>query len=552
MVNPIVSVIVTQSVAPTPNGLQKTGALISQGGTNLGAQNYGLLTAASDLAALLPAPLTLSNMTWASTYGGLITATASAAHGVAVGDQFVTTVAGAIPEGYNGTYVATASSSTAFTMYQPTNPGASPATTFGTYTARGVGDLQAMVNTFFAQGDQQAVYALELGAGEAAAGVTALTTFIANNPGLFYSYLTPRDWDGVSSFISFLAGFTSTTAKTYFYVTTSLQNYALYANLKCVLALIEAPSYGAWPADAITDADWTTGVATLTTTTAHTVKPGQYFTINGVVSATIASGFNGTFLAQPGTTGSTLIYNLPGSDPGAYVSGGTLVASIYSSAGIPATEFTHASDNFVTLNYAPSNTNKVPQLGFSFLFSVTPFPPRGNGALLQTLKTANVNYVGVGSEGGIENDLLYWGHTMDGRPFNYWYSIDWIQINVAQALANAVINGSNDPINPLYYNQQGIDRLQQVAAATGQSAVTFGLALGSVILTTLTAQEFINNFNAGKYLGNIVINAIPFTDYTAANPGDYKIGRYAGLAISYPPLRGFESIIVNINATDFV
>jgi len=547
MTNPIVTVNVTQSVAPTPNALQKMGALISQGGTNLGAYNYGLLTQPADLTALLPAPLALTSITWASTYGGLATATASAAHGVTVGEQFTTDIEGATPAGYNGTVIATASSSTAFTYYLPTNPGTSPATVAGTYTARGVAELQSMVTTFFAQGAQQAVYALELGAGEAAAGVSALGTFITANPGLFYSYLTPRDWDGVPSFLTFLAGFESTTAKTYFFVTTTLPNYTLYGGMKCVLALIEAPRYGAWPADTISAATWSGGVVTATTTNAHTVKPGQFFKVSGGTP----SGYNGTFLAQPGTTGSTLIYNVA-SDPGSYVSGASLVASLYSSAGIPAAEFTNASDFFVTLNYAPSNTNKVPQLGFSFLFGVTAFPTRGNGALLSTLKAADVNYVGVGNEGGIQQNLLYWGHVMDGRPFNYWYSVDWIQINAAENLANAVINGSNDPINPLYYNQQGIDRLQQNLQATAQSAITFGLALGSVVLTSLDSQTFINNFNAGLYLGNVVINAIPFTTYTAANPGDYKIGRYAGFAISYPPLRGFESIIVNINATDFV
>ena len=34
MTNPIVIVDVSQQIAPTPNNLQGTGALISQGGTN--------------------------------------------------------------------------------------------------------------------------------------------------------------------------------------------------------------------------------------------------------------------------------------------------------------------------------------------------------------------------------------------------------------------------------------------------------------------------------------------------------------------------------------
>jgi hypothetical protein len=68
----------------------------------------------------------------------------------------------------------------------------------------------------------------------------------------------------------------------------------------------------------------------------------------------------------------------------------------------------------------------------------------------------------------------------------------------------------------------------------------------------LESTQFSQNLNAGVYDGNIVINAVPFPAYTTANPGDYRIGVYDGLSITYPPLRGFESITVDINVTDFV
>ncbi len=77
-------------------------------------------------------------------------------------------------------------------------------------------------------------------------------------------------------------------------------------------------------------------------------------------------------------------------------------------------------------------------------------------------------------------------------------------------LANTVINGSNNPINPLYYNQDGIDRLQQVAQAV---------------------------FNTGVYRawnGQPVVDAVPFRQYQH-DPNDYGIGRYAGLSASYTP-----------------
>lgn len=545
MVNPIVTVNVTQTIAPTPNALQKQGAFISQGGTTLAIGATALLTQASDLTSILAAALALTSLSWASTFGGTVTVATTAAHGVTVGQRFVTTIAGVVPAGYNGTYLATATGASAFTYKLVTNPGA--ASTPGTYTPRNVAELVSMAATFFAQGAVQGVSVLELGAGEPAAGVAALSTFITtNDEQSFYSYLVPRNWDGNSTFLTFLAGYEATTSKTYFFVTTTLQNYALYADIKCVLALIEAPQYGIWLANTLTAATWSGGLVTATTTSAHGVYPGQYFTIVGCTP----DGYNGTFLALTGTTGSTLVYAVT-TNPGAISVAGTLSPSVYASAGTPATEFSWAAGYYVALNYAPSTTNKVTPYSFSFLTGVTQFPTRGKSAVISALKAANVNYVGYGAEGGITNKILLWGRTMDGNPFNYWYSVDWMQINVDLAISNAIINGSNNPINPLYYNQNGIDRLEAVAADVGANAITFGLALGSVKQVGLNGTEFTDNLNRGLYAGNLVVNAVPFVPYLTASPSDYQIGKYAGLSMVYTPLRGFDSIIFNINVTQF-
>lgn len=552
MANPIVTVNVTQTIAPTPSNLQKTGAMLSQGGTTLTAGTNALLTQVADLTPLLAAALAITSIAWSGGLNGQATVTTAVAHGVPVNQSFTTIIAGAVPAGYNGTYLATSTGASTFTYYLPVNPGSE--TVPGTYTPPAVAELLSMATTFFAQGAQQIVYVLELGAGTVAQGVTALTSFINNSQQFFYSYLVPRNWDGNSTFIAFLANFESTTAKTYFFITTNLQNYSLYGSglLKDVVALVQAPVYHSIPASTVSGATWTTGVATITTAANHGISPGDTFSITGIVSGTIPAGFNGTFIALPGTTGTSLVYAVPGSTPGSYVSGGAIAAQPYSSAGAPATEFTHAADWWVTLNYSPSTTNKVPPFAFSFLFGVTQFPTQGNKAVIATLNASNVNYVGFGAEGGISNTILFNGHNMDGRPFNYWYSVDWMQINIELAIANAIINGSNNPINPLYYNQDGINRLQQVAISTGASAITFGLALGRTVQTSLDGPPFAAALDAGTYDGQLVVNAVPFVNYTAENPSHYKIGEYDGLAMVYTPLRGFEHILFNINVTDFV
>lgn len=178
--------------------------------------------------------------------------------------------------------------------------------------------------------------------------------------------------------------------------------------------------------------------------------------------------------------------------------------------------------NFVSPS--PSEINKVPPMAFRFLQAVN--ANAAKASILTTLVNQNINYVDTGAEGGISNTILVKGVTSDGNDMTYWYSVDWVQINVDMMLANAVINGSNNPINPLYYNQDGIDRLQQVAQGVFNTGVSYGLVNGQT-----------------------PVNAVPFRTYVKNNPNDYGIGRYAGLSATYTPMRGFVEIIFNINVT---
>lgn len=548
----IVQVNVSLTVAPTPATLQQSGAFISQGGTNTAPWAVTLLTQLADLTPILNGAKSLSALSWLAS---VVTATTTTPHGFDIGDSFLINISGASPAGYNGTYLATVTGASAFTYALAANPGA--ATVFGSYTPEDVSELLAMATTYFSQGNSRAVYVLELGPGSVNDGVAALSAYLTANPntdytpgavGYFYSYLVPRTWDGNANFLALLQQFEAPNARTYFYITTTLATYKLYtALMKCAITLIESPVQNAYPANALTAIAFNAGLVTATTTTAHGVTPGSYFTIAGVTP----SGYNGTFLALPGTTATTLIYALA-TNPGAETVLGTLLASYYANAGIPVTEFSLASAFYVALNYNPSTTNKVTPYAFAFLFGVTPFPTKGNNALLTTLKNAGVNVVGTGAEGGISNTILLWGMTMDLRDFTYWYSVDWVQIEVDLEVANAVINGSNNPINPLYYNQPGIDRLQAVAAQVMDNGVTFGLVLGSTVQTSLDGPDLSNALNAGIYEGLTVVNAVPFLRYSEENPGHYKIGEYDGFAIAYVPARGFIHIIFNVNVSDFV
>lgn len=457
MANSIVQTNVTQTVAAAPSTLQKTGFFISQGGTTNAAGTTSLLTQMSDLTPILAGAKAITSMILAS---GTVTVTTTAPHGFPSASTLPAVIAGVTPAAYNGTQTITVTGTSTFTFPLTGTPGA--VTVQGTVTDIDVSELVAMATTFFAQGSSVSVLVLELGEGTAAEGVAALSTYVTANPLPAYSYLVPREWANESTYLTFLAGFESTTAKQYFFTTVTLSNYSSFtALMKCVYMEIEAP-------------------------------------------------------------------------------------------GIPITEFSLAATFYVTLKYNPSSTNQVPPLAFSFVFGVTPYPLLGNSALLATLKAANVNYVTTGAEGGISNTMIKWGVNADGRPFNYWYSVDWVQINADLTISNVVINGSNNVLAPLYYDQNGIDRLQIAVQQLSTQAVSNGLAVGPVSAYTLAPADFEALIESGNAPVGVLVNAVPFVTYVTQNPLDFPIGQYGGLQMSYTPSRGFTAIIFNVNVSDLV
>lgn len=549
----IVSVNVGQQIAPAPSTLQKRGAFISMGGTNLTPRSSALLTRLSDLDDVIATPKTISAMTFS---GGTVTVTTAAPHGWPVSAQFRVDIAGVTPGGYNGNYAITVTSTTQFTYALVSNPGS--VTVQGTAAARSIAELERMVSTFFAQGFQQSVYVLELGAGSVAQGVAALTSYLAEFPntdyspgsdGYFYSYVVPRDWDGATSFLALLSQYQSPTARTNFFITTTLQNYPLYTDLqKAAFALIEAPTLPSLPNGlTITGGSWAGGVATLTTT-GNPITPGQWFRVQGCVPA----GYNGWARALAGTNATTLVYALatnPGDD---VTTNGTVAPIFFPSTGIASNEFSVAHPFWVTLNYSPSETNKVPPLAHTYAYGVTPFPKKGLSATIAEILADNVNFIDTGAEGGISNAMIANGKMKDGNPFNYWYATDWVAVNSDLAIANAVINGSNSSINPLYYNQRGIDRLQGVLAQVLSQAVSFGLVLFPPKQTSLTGAELTAALDNGDFDGFSVVNAVPFIPYSQSAPGHYAEGRYDGFSVTFTPLRGFERITISLTVSSFV
>lgn len=216
-------------------------------------------------------------------------------------------------------------------------------------------------------------------------------------------------------------------------------------------------------------------------------------------------------------------------------------------------EFTLASMFFWAMQYKATSVTRVSPMCFKYVYGVTPYPSLGNGPTLVSFKNNSVNYIQTGAEGGIAFTNVYQGVTADGMDyFNWWWTIDWVQINVNIDLTNAIINGSNNPLAPLYYDQPGINYLESVLAGTMTRGGQFGLVNGAVVQTELNSADLSTAINSGTFTGQCNVNAVPFIAYSQANPSHYGIGEYDGLSTIFIPARGFVHILVVVVATDIV
>ena len=238
----IVTVNTAVQTAPSVSQLQQSGAIVSTGGTTLAANAYQFCGNLAAVQSILSPALAISSLAWLS---GTVTVTTVAALSLSTGQTFTTTISGAVPTGYNGTYTATVTGTDTFTYSLATNPGTE--TTPGTYLPNDAAFVIDSATTFFAQGSNLGVYVLELGAQTSAtAAITALQTWITDNssPQVFYSYLLPKAWDAnaAASLNTMTDNYSSAEGQTYFFVTTTSTNLSTYANNKAVFALVPSPT----------------------------------------------------------------------------------------------------------------------------------------------------------------------------------------------------------------------------------------------------------------------------------------------------------------------
>ncbi len=381
-------------------------------------------------------------------------------------------------------------------------------------------ELSNMATTYFAQGSGNGIYVLELGANtDVVEQIDALGTWIAANPGVFYAYLTPADWDTDATDVASVTitdggtGYTAAPTVTFSAATgggTTATGTATI-NASGVVTGVTLTNPGYYPNQAAP-------TVTFSAPTSGTTATG---------TAVMGNAFDALASTYAGNTAKTYFFGTTSATTVTQYSSSKSLFLVAPAPTAPSTEFTAAAFLYQALINSPSASNQLAPMQYRFLFGVTPWEQNTtNNPLINTILSAYGNIVLTGAQGGISDSCIFKGTVMSGIQFSNWYGLDNFQINANVNVAAAVLNGSNSN-PPLLYNQAGINALDGVAQQTADNAVRFGTVL------------------------NATVTATPFAQYTAANPSDYQNGIYNGLYASATAQNGFLTITFNINVTEF-
>ena len=307
---------------------------LNQGVTNFtGYVTKGLQSGSGTFTASVAnilGSLTISGATYnagASGIGsqtGFVTFTLSSSHGLSVGDTF--TIAGIVnsptsPNLYNAVYQVL-SGSTGSTLIGSLASGGNLGAA-GTYSSGGVigsGNTLTVTTTPTNQAILRSSGSLT-GTGIISTGVTIASQTSGSPPvGQQGVYVLSHNVGTTTA-----STLTVTVATTPAVTVTALNKYTIVS-----ASYSGTTGYVTFTAPApatITGASFSGGNATFTTSTASGVAPGGLFSVSGTVAATIPGGYNALYVAQAGSSGTTII-GTPNTgtlvNPGTYSSGGTL------------------------------------------------------------------------------------------------------------------------------------------------------------------------------------------------------------------------------------
>lgn len=259
-----------------------------------------------------------------------------------------------------------------------------------------------------------------------------------------------------------------------------------------------------------------------------TANPGVFYALT-LSPADIAGDTSDleSLVSQYSSPNSRLYFVIP--TPAANISSWDGYKSVLCIAPSPTANATEADAAALFYNLLvnnPSPTQPAAPMAFRWLYGVTPWPQNQWGSAVTEALTASANVVLTGAEGGISTASLFRGTVMSGTQFMSWYGVDWVALNIKQALAAAILNGSNSN-NPLVYNQAGINSLLSVARNVIATAVKY------------------------KLIQSGDVTATSWQDYVTANPDDFAAGIYNGFDCTIVDISNFLNVGFTIDSTQF-
>lgn len=181
--------------------------------------------------------------------------------------------------------------------------------------------------------------------------------------------------------------------------------------------------------------------------------------------------------------------------------------------------------------YNVSTANPMTQMQYKTLIGITP-----DAYSTQTQKELTdfaINFAGT-----INNKVrVLNGRIANNDPIEFWYSFDLLATQIENYLINALVTGSNVPLQRVGYDQTGIDTLLAIINGRCKTAVA-----------NKSVTEFGENLDTAtnQIVGNGTFSAIPYYTYIEQSPTDYTNGIYNGFSGVVRIGKYFRQVQINV------
>lgn len=186
---------------------------------------------------------------------------------------------------------------------------------------------------------------------------------------------------------------------------------------------------------------------------------------------------------------------------------------------------------FASYKFDLSDTNPASPLNYKTLKGVTKQPV--TLPLRQQMVQDSVNFID-----DIANQLVLMnGRYGDAFTIDYRYQWDLTSFQVAASLKQLILNGVNNPIYVIKYNQDGIDILKSRVKSVLNQMISYGCVTEYAEGLESATGELIN-------IGEI--SCIDFRSYISSNPEDYENEIYSGISFYLRIGKYIRQVIMNV------